>query len=456
MPLPTVAIVGRPNVGKSSLLNMLAKRRISIVDPTAGVTRDRIEAMCEHDGRYFELVDTGGFGIVDRDDLNDQVEQQIRYAVEQASLILFVVDAKEGTLPLDQAVAGWLRRFNRPVILLANKVDADNTHTEMGEFHRLGFGPPLAVSALHSRGADPLRERIVEHLRELTEGEVPADPVMKIAIVGRRNVGKSTFINALAGQERVIASEKAGTTRDAVDVRFEQDGRTYVAIDTAGLRRKSKIADDVEYYSFHRAELSIRRADVVLFLIDAAVDVGQVDKKLASYIAEQFKPCIIVVNKWDLAKTLASSDDYGAYLLKTLPGLDYAPVAFTTAARAKNVQSVINLATELFKQSQTRVSTATVNTAIEHILADNAPKQKRKTGKIKVYYATQVSTCPPTIVVFVNYPSRIEPNFERFLLRRLRDALPYPEVPIRLLFRGRRASQRTSGATLGSKVGGDA
>ncbi|GMU20203.1 MAG: GTPase Der [Phycisphaerae bacterium] len=438
MPLPIVAIVGRPNVGKSSLLNMLAGRRISIVDPTAGVTRDRIEAVCEHEGTFFELVDTGGYGVVDRDDLTAHVERQIRYAVAQAHLILFVVDAREGLLPLDQAVAELLRASGKPVVLLANKADAPNTAVDIGDFHRLGFGSPLLVSAMHRRGEEELRDRIIGHVGPLAEGGVPQDPVIKLAMVGRRNVGKSTFINALAGQERVIVSEVPGTTRDAVDVRFERDGRTYLAIDTAGLRKKNKLADDIEYYGFHRAELSIRRADVVLFLMDALAEVSQVDKRLAGYIAEQHKPCILVVNKWDLAKGRASSDDYGRYLLETLPGLDYAPVAFTTASESRNVQSVIDLATQLFKQAQTRVSTAELNTAIEQALGENTPMTRGASGAPRIYYGTQIATAPPTVVLFVNDPARISANFERFLLHRLRELLPFQEVPIRLMFRGRR------------------
>ena len=444
MALPMVAIVGRPNVGKSSLLNMLAGRRISIVDPTAGVTRDRIQALCDHEGVYFELVDTGGYGIVDRDDLSDQIEQQIRYAVDQAALILFVVDAREGLCPLDQTIAGWLRRCDRPVLLLANKVDDARARTELAELHRLGFGPPMPVSALHRRGEKSIKDGIIEHLGPLVDGEMPSDPVMKLAIVGRRNVGKSTFINALAGQERVIVSEVPGTTRDAVDVRFERDERTYVAIDTAGIRKKSKIADDVEFYSFHRAQLSIRRADVVLFLLDATAEVSHVDKRLGSYIAEQFKPCILVVNKWDLAKDRANTEDYGGYFLKTLPGLDYAPVAFATATRAKNLQSVIDLAASLFKQARTRVPTGELNAVITRAVSENAPKPKRGTGQVKILYATQVTTCPPTLVVFVNHPERVSATFERFLLNRLRDHLPFEEVPIRLLFRGRRAMKRSA------------
>ena len=435
MSLSTVAIVGRPNVGKSSLLNMLAGRRISIVEPTAGVTRDRIQVTCEHEGKFFDLVDTGGYGIVDRDDLGKEVEQQIAHAVEQATLILFVVDGREGIAPLDQDVAAWLRPCDRPVLLVANKIDADNMPTELGEFPRLGFGEPLAVSAIHRRGLEEIKDWIARHL---PAADAPSDPAMRLAIVGRRNAGKSTFLNALAGAERVIVSEIPGTTRDAVDVRFELGGQTCVAIDTAGVRKKSKIADDIEYYGFHRAELSIRRADVVLFLIDATEDVSAVDKHLGGYITEHYKPCVIVINKWDLVMERASSEDYGKYLNETMPGLGYAPVAFTTAKTTKNVQSVLNLASSLYKQARTRVSTADLNQVLEAVTQTNTPRPHHGTGDVKLLYATQVAVCPPTIVMFVNDPGRITPTYERFLLNRMREILPFAEVPIRLVYRGRR------------------
>ncbi|MDM8007294.1 MAG: ribosome biogenesis GTPase Der [Phycisphaerae bacterium] len=445
MPLPMVAIVGRPNVGKSSLLNMLAGRRISIVDPTAGVTRDRIQVLCEIEGVYFDLVDTGGYGIVDRDDLGEQVEQQIRYAVDQAALILFVVDAQEGLNPLDRSVADWLRRCSKPVIVLANKVDSPNTHTELAELVRLGFGEPMAISAMHHLGLTDLKARIVEMIRPFSEGPPPPDPTMNVAIVGRRNVGKSSFINALAGQERVIVSEVPGTTRDAVDVRFERDGHVYVAIDTAGVRKRGKIADDIEYYGYHRAQLSIRRADVVLLMIDATEEVSHVDKTLGGYIVEQFKPCVLVVNKWDLAKGRAVTADYEEYLYKTVPGLDFAPIAFTTATQNRNVQAVIDVAASLFKQARTRVSTSRLNDVINEAMNANPPKPKRGSGPVKIFYGTQVAVCPPTIAFFVNEPGRVTPVFERFLLNRLRERLPFEEVPMRLLFRGRRPQKKVSG-----------
>jgi GTP-binding protein len=437
MSLPVVAIVGRPNVGKSSLFNAIARRRTSIVEPTAGVTRDRVTTLCEIDEVYFELVDTGGHGVVDRDDLSEHVERQIQYAVDQAYLVLFVVDAREGLTPLDRSTADLLRRHAERVRLIANKVDAPHMADGIGEFIRLGFGEPLAVSAVTGQGRWELRELIKETVAGASDGS-PPDPVMRIAVVGKRNAGKSTFINALAGEERVIVSETPGTTRDSIDVRFEKDGRTLVAIDTAGVRKKSKIADDIEFYAFTRATRSVRQADVVLFLIDATVPVGQVDKHLGRLIAEEYRPCILVVSKWDQAKGQASTDDYGEYLSKLLPELSYAPVAFTSAVTGRNVYSTVDLAAELFKQSQLRVGTGQLNQALQEAVAGVKPPRKRGRKALKFFYATQVSTRPPTIVVFVNGTNLVTGSYERFLLNRLRESLPFDEIPIRLVFRARR------------------
>ncbi|MBN1492360.1 MAG: ribosome biogenesis GTPase Der [Phycisphaerae bacterium] len=443
MALPIVAIVGRPNVGKSSLLNCLAKQRISIVEPTAGVTRDRVSVILDVNDVYFELVDTGGYGIEDRDGLTAHVEAQIQFAVSAAVLVLFVVDAREGATPLDRKVAELLRQANRDAILVANKVDEVRTGTDLGDLNRLGFGEPVSVSALHGRGRSDMLERIAELLRPLAS-ERPADPVLKLAIVGRRNAGKSTFINALAGEERVIVSEVPGTTRDSVDVRFEHDGQTYVAIDTAGVRKKRKLADDIEYYGFTRAERSIRRADVVLFFIDSTVPIGEVDKRLGGYIAEQHKPCVFVVNKWDLAKDQAVTDQYGEYLTKVMPNLDFVPIAFVTATQSRNIQSTLNLAKSLYKQATVRVSTAALNEAMAEILAMRGPSPKRGAKRPKILYGTQIGVAPPTLVFFVNSPSLIRPDYQRFLLKRLRERLPFDEVPIRLLFRSRHSTGRAA------------
>lgn len=440
MALPIVAIVGRPNVGKSSLLNALSGRMISIVDPTAGVTRDRVSTVCEMDELYFELVDTGGYGIEDSAQLTADVEQQIAYAIDQASLILFVVDIRDGLTPLDREVAALLRREEHPVVLVANKTDNERQKAQAADFFPLGFGEPLCVSAKHGQGRQELIETILDHVRAVA-GEEPAEPVMKIALVGRRNVGKSTFVNSLAGQQRVIVSEVPGTTRDAVDVQFEIDGRTLIAIDTAGVRKKSKLADSIEFYSYARATRSIRRADVVLFLIDATVPISQVDKKLGAYIAEHDKPVVLVINKWDLAKDRSHSAAYDEYLDKTLPELRYAPMTFVTAEKGKNVQATIDVAQSLFKQAGQRVGTGRLNEALKRALDVRGPSSKRGVKPPKIYYATQVGVRPPTIVLFVNNPTLISEEYRRFLLNRMRESLPFEEVPIRLLFRSRHRDQ---------------
>jgi GTP-binding protein len=441
MPLPVVAIVGRPNVGKSSLLNCLAKRRISIVDPTAGVTRDRVGVILDVDDVYFELVDTGGYGIDDRDGLTEQVETQIQFAVASATLVLFIVDAHEGVTPLDRRVAELLRRQKVEVILVANKVDTPQDALLIAELNGLGFGEPIPISALHLRGRSELLEAVLDRIRPLA-GERPPDPALKLAIVGKRNAGKSTFINCLAGEERVIVSEVPGTTRDSIDVRFEKDGQVYVAIDTAGIRKERKMADSIEYYGFTRAERSIRRADVVLFFIDSTVPVGEVDKRLGGYIAEQHKPCILVINKWDLAKDRADTETYGDYLAQILPNLDYAPVAFVTATESRNVQSVLDLAKVLYKQAATRLATRRLNEALMEVVSLRGPSAKHGTGRPKIYYGTQIGICPPTLVLFVNNPSLIRPEYQRFLVNQLRERLPFAEVPIRLLLRSHRGKGR--------------
>lgn len=442
MSLPIIAIVGRPNVGKSSLFNRLARRRISIVEATPGVTRDRVCTIIQHDGIFFEIIDTGGYGIEDTADLTEHVAEQIRFALDSSSVIIFVVDVLDGLVSLDEEVARLLRGCNRPVILVANKADAARFDTDAGQFHKLGFGPPITASAMHGRAIDQLRQKITDTLPDEIDQEGTEEPVMKLAVVGKRNVGKSTFINCLARQQRMIVSEVAGTTRDSVDVRFEKDSRIFVAIDTAGLRKKSKLADDIEFYSYSRATRSIRRADVVMFLIDATLDVGSVDKKLARYITDNFKPCVIVVNKWDLARGKISTEDYHQYLEKVMPAMPVAPICFTTAQQDRNVQSAVDLAIEIFKQANTRVSTAQLNIAIQTVLAQRGPGSHRGGKLPKIYYATQTSVNPPEIVLFVNDPKLFSPGYHRYVINRLRDLLPFSEVPIKLTFRPHRASRK--------------
>ncbi len=438
MALPVVAIIGRPNVGKSSLLNALTGQMISIVEPRAGVTRDRVSAFIGRDEKYFELIDTGGYGIVDSDQLSGHIEQQILQAIESADIVLFMVDIRDGLVPLDKTIAQLLRKNNLDVIGVANKADTAKMFPAAAEFTKLGFGEFLCISAQNNLNKAVLLDRVFEKLASVETGK-PTQPVMKLAIVGKRNAGKSTIVNAMVGSERVIVSETPGTTRDAVDVRFEKDGKTIIVIDTAGARKKSKMTDSIEFYSYVRATRSIQRADIVLFIIDAAVPISQVDKKLAKFIAEEYKSCIIVINKWDLAKDSAVTEDYQEYLTKLLPGLKYAPIAFTTATEAKNIQSVLDLSMELFKQATTWIPTSKLNKAFDAIKEEKIGTAKgKKKGWPKFYYATQVAVNPVTILMFVNRPELFEENYLRFIINRLRTMLPIEEVPIRLLARPHR------------------
>jgi GTP-binding protein len=435
MALPLVVIVGRPNVGKSSLLNALARMRISIVDPRSGITRDRVSTIIEHEERIFELVDTGGIGIVDDDHLESHVEEQIRFAIARADVIIFVVDVTAGITALDQTVTDQLRRTETPVILVANKVDDPKHEPQAAEFTRLGYGEPLCVSAAHGRNRTALFAAIAAHLAPHDPRDT-TPPVMKLAIVGKRNAGKSTFVNALAGEDRMIVSEIPGTTRDAVDVRFERDGKQFIAIDTAGVRKKRSM-DDIDFYSYTRALRSIRRADVVMLLIDAMVPVAEVDLKLARAVLDEFKPVVITVNKWDLARDRAAAEEFNTYLTGVLPALNYAPITFTTAKTGHNVDAAVEVALSLHNQAHIRVGTGRLNTALQEILALRGPSPKRGTKPVKIYYATQVAVAPPTIVLFCNDPSLVRDDYRRFLLNRLRERTPFEEVPIRLLFRPR-------------------
>jgi GTPase len=441
MSLPVVAIIGRPNVGKSTMFNRMAGRMISIVDDRPGITRDRLTTFCQTDQQYFELVDTGGFGIDELDALSEEVEKQISFAIEKANLILFVVDAQAGITALDAKLAEILRKQSCPVVVVANKADNPSLGYDSSIFLRFGFGDPVIFSALHGQGKDFLLDKILKYLPQNPAS--PPQPLMKMAIVGARNVGKSTFINALAGEERVIVSEMPGTTRDAIDVRFEIDGKTLLAIDTAGVMKKGKIRENVDFYSSVRAGRSIRRADVVLLLVDAAQPVAHVTKTLAGYITEEFKPCIIVINKWDLAQGKADIEDYRKYVEKVLPGLPFAPICLTCANDGTNILATIRIAEKLFQQAQTRISTSELNKAIEFIRASRPPSASRSKGYPKFYYATQIDTCPPTVVMFVNDAEAFGTEYQRYVMNRMREILPFKEIPIRLLIRASSGKEKS-------------
>ncbi|MCA9245814.1 MAG: ribosome biogenesis GTPase Der [Planctomycetales bacterium] len=437
MNVPQVVIVGRPNVGKSSLFNWLSGRRLAIVDDQAGVTRDRFGYLVQHEDRFFELVDTGGIGNLDVDNLTDHIEQQIQIAIDSADVILFVVDLREGVMPLDEEVARRLRHVAAPVICMANKSDNDKLDLEVDVFYRLGQGDVLPISTRANRRRDEVLQQIVDRLgdpasEEDTSGE---EPVMRVAIVGRRNVGKSTFVNTLTQSERMIVSEVPGTTRDSVDVRFELDGHPFIAIDTPGMR-KMKGASDIEYYSTHRAQRGIRRADVVLLFFDCSQRIGKVDKQLADYIAANHKPCIFVVNKWDKLAGEMPTEQWAEYLRDTFGTMRYVPIAFVTGMTGKNVKTLINHGQMLFKQSRERVSTGKLNRLVKAAMELNPPPLYKHRPP-KIYYATQVGTQPPTIVLFCNEPASISKPYQRYLLSVFRDQLSFGEVPIKLYLRRR-------------------
>lgn len=437
MPVPIIAIVGRPNVGKSSLFNRLTGQPIAIVDPTPGVTRDRIIHRCGREGGgVFDLIDTGGIGIVDEAKLEADVYAQVERAIGAADRIVFVVDGREGVLPLDEEIAAKLRRHGDRVVLAVNKLDYDGIDNEIHHFHGLGLGEPLGISATAGRGIADLLDRVFDGI-EMGEEEAEDDGRIKICLAGRRNVGKSSLTNALCGEQRVIVADYAGTTRDAIDVPLSTPLGDFTLIDTAGLRKKSQIAQDLEFYAACRTERAIKRADVVLLVLDASDEVGTVDKKLAHYCEVEGKPTVIVINKWDLAEAGgAKREDYEKWLRDRLPGLKYAPVAYTCALTGSRLDDALRLAVELHAEARSRVTTADLNKLLE--VAMQRRKPKRVMGhEVKAYYITQAETVPPTFIVFVNRSDWIDPTWSRFLENWLREHLPFRRIPMVLKYKAR-------------------
>ena len=439
MRVPQVVIVGRPNVGKSSVFNWLARKRLAIVDDLAGVTRDRMVFLMEHEGKFFELVDTGGMGIEDADNLTKDVEEQIDVGIESAAVILFVVDTQSGIVPLDKDVAKRLRYVDKPIICVANKTDSETLDAEADEFYRLGRGKLIRCSTKANRNREELLDMILERLPEQVETPEVDQPLMKAAIVGRRNVGKSTFVNSLARAERMIVSEVPGTTRDSVDVQFNLDGKEFIAIDTPGLRRSGSVKSNIDFYGTHRAKRSIRRADVVLMFFDASQRISKVDKQLCGYIADQYKPCVFVVNKWDLYHNQMPTERWVTYLRDTFQTMWHVPIAFITGETGKNVKALLNHAQMLFKQSRERISTGKLNRLVRDALEHHPPPLVHH-HRPKIYYATQVGSQPPTIVLVCNEPKWFSSSYRRYLLGVFRDQLSFGEVPIKLYLKKRASS----------------
>lgn len=438
MSISKVSIVGRPNVGKSSIFNWLAGVRLAIVDDMAGVTRDRMNFVVQHEERYFEIIDTGGIGINDVDDLDEEIEDQIQAGIREADLLMFVVDAKEGITSLDRTVAQRLRGIDKPVLLVANKCDGDNWELAANDFFKFGLGNPTCISAKNNRHKESLLDGIVAQLPDVVDADNQdlEPPEMKFAVVGRRNVGKSTFINALTETERMIVSEVAGTTRDSVDVRFEMDNKTMVAIDTPGLRRGKSVRTDIDFYGTHRAKRSIRHADVILMFFDSSSRISKVDRQLVNYIEQNYKPCIFVVNKWDKMVEHMPTQRWADYLRDNFTTLWNVPIAFITAESGKNVKKLLNHAQMLYKQSLERESTSRLNKILRKAIAHHPPPISSR-RRPKIYYVSQIGSQPPTLVLKCNNPDSFDKTYRRYLLSVFRDSLSFGEIPIRMILEKR-------------------
>jgi len=456
-PRVVVALVGRPNVGKSTLFNRLARRRAAIVEDVPGVTRDRNYADVEWDGRELSVVDTGGFEPESRDELTAQVRQQAQLAVDEAQAIVLVVDGREGITALDRSIADLLRRAGKPLFVAVNKVDSARTEEEvpLADFYGLGFGDVHAVSAEHGRGVGELVDAIIEKLAlppapppadeadepaEVTEEARPTGAI-RLAVVGRPNVGKSTFVNALLGEERFVVSDAPGTTRDAIDTRLEYRGRRFVVTDTAGIRRKRSIALKVESYSVVRAMRAIDDAEVVACLLDATEAGVEQDARLLGLVAEKGKALVVVVNKWDIAEREGATQDwYQKELTKRLPFVSFAPMVFVSAKERRGVTKVLDRAARLVEQYRARFPTPQLNEVIEAIQEEH-PAPLAKGHPVKLFYVAQVAYAPPTFVIQCSRPEAIGEPYRRFVENRLREAFGL-EVPMRLVFRERKRRRR--------------
>lgn len=436
MSKPIVAIVGRPNVGKSTLFNKISGRRISIVEDTPGITRDRIFAEAEWVGSSFLIIDTGGIEPYSEDIIMMQMKRQAEIAIETSDIIIFVVDAKEGLNPTDIEVTNILRKANKPIVLACNKIDAQKYKDNIYEFYNLGIGEPMAISAEQLLGIGDLLDEVVKYFPKIDE-EPLDDLTIKVAVVGKPNVGKSSIINFLLGEDRVIVSSIPGTTRDAIDTFFVKDKHKYVLIDTAGMRKKGRINEAIEKYSVIRALTAIERADVCLLVIDAEAGVTEQDSKISGYIHEQGKGTIIVVNKWDLIKknerTVIS---YKQDIMRLLPFMTYAPVIFVSALTGQRINKILDIVNNVSNQHSLRVQTGVLNDIINEAVLMNQPSISGG-RRLNIYYGTQVSIKPPTFVIFVNNPELMHFSYERYLENQIRKSFGFEGTPIRIIIRGK-------------------
>lgn len=438
MAKPIVAIVGRPNVGKSTLFNIFANSRISIVEDTPGVTRDRLYATAEWLDHEFMMVDTGGIEIMNADAIAVSIRQQAQIAIKEADVILFVCDARAGITTEDTDVARLLRQSKKPIVLAVNKADSPKQEMNTFEFYNLGIGDPIAVSASNHLGLGDLLDAVVAKFpADKMAGDLDEEDEIKVALIGRPNVGKSSIFNALVGEERSIVSDVAGTTRDAIDTPVVRNGQKYLFIDTAGMRRKAKVDEPIEKYSVMRSLRAVDRSDVVLMVFDAVEGVTEQDKRIVGYAHEAGKAVILVVNKWDLyEKDNSSTLRYTETLRKELVFLQYAPVVFVSAITKQRIHRLPEVISYVAEQNAMRIATSILNQVIEDAVAINPPPTE-KGKRLKILYVTQVKIKPPTFVIFVNEPEIMHFSYQRYLENKLREAFGFEGTPIQMIIRGK-------------------
>ena len=436
MSKPIVAIIGRPNVGKSTLFNRLAKSRISIVDDTPGVTRDRIYADVEWLNHKFTMIDTGGIEPDSKDIILSQMRRQAEAAIDAADVIVFLVDLKTGLTDSDMQVANMLRKAHKPVVLVVNKVD-DMVTQIMGvyEFYNLGLGDPVPISAAQPLNLGDMLDAVVENFPEKNEEEDEEEDVIKVAIIGKPNVGKSSLVNKIVGEERVIVSDIAGTTRDSVDTEFVMDGQKYILIDTAGLRKKKKVTEAIEKYSIIRTVAAVERADIVVIMIDAEEGITEQDTKIAGIAHEAGKGCLVVVNKWDvIEKDDKTMNKYLKDITNTLAYMQYAPCMFISAKTGQRVNKLFEMIYTISQNQTHRISTGVLNDVLYEAIAMNQPPSDK--GKpLKILYMTQVSVKPPTFVIFVNDKELMHFSYLRYIENRMREAFGFKGTPVRFIVR---------------------